>query len=298
MKKSNFLRTLVAAVMVTFSSTAIFAQVTAPGWTGTAPTYGVAFRDSASEVPPQATNIDTVTVGSVMPYMVKSDPQTHQLRQLGALQFSDFDWALGSGGTINTHGAKDSVITVSWGTTAGLYNITVVEKPQAATGFPAFTCPANTQKLPVLLVGRPTLAWNGLSTIGGCNIANTTVNVPVDVKGIGKWTITYDLVYYNLSNVATPITGVTGTDLTATIGSENNKNNGTALTNQTMLSINVPASGVGAHGKYVLTVKSIKDRISTKSGVSSQASDIPSEAYTIVSYPTPTTQPIQHIKNL
>lgn len=297
MKKSNFLRTLVAAVMVTVSSTAIFAQVTAPGWTGTAPTYGVAFRDSSTEVPAQATNIDTVTVGSVMPYMVKGDPIMHQLRQIGALQKSDFNWALSGGGTLTAPAAKDTVITVTWGTAPGLYNITVAESPVAATGFPT-PCAGTSQKLPVRVVARPTVAWNGSTTVGGCNVANTTVGIPVDVTGIGKWVITYDLVYYNLSNVATSITGVTGTDLTATIGLENNKNDGTALTNQTMLSINVPSTGAGAYGKYVLTIKSVKDRISTKSGVSSSTGDYPSGAYTIVSYPAPTTQPIQHIKNL
>lgn len=296
MKTKIFLIATVIGTMSLFSK--LNAQVTAPGWTGTGPGYGVAFRDSSTEVPAQATNIDTVTIGSTMPYMVKGDLNMHQLRQLGALVKSDFAWALSGGGTLNTHAAKDTVVTVSW-STVGSYNLTVLEKPVAATGFPSFSCPGTSQKLPVRVVDRPTVAWyNNDSILGGCSIANSTVKIPVDLKGIGKWTITYDLVYYNLSNVSTVITGVTGTNLTAVLGNQNNKNDGSALSNQTMLSINIPASGSGAYGKYVLTIKSVSDRISTKSGISSKASDIPNTAYKIVSYPAPTTQPIQHIRNL
>lgn len=291
MKTRNLFRTIIIAGMFFIAQQGLKAQVTAPGWTGTGPGYGVAFRDSASEVPAQATNIDSVTIGSTMPYMVKGDLKMHQLRNIGALTFSDFNWNLSGGGTLRNkdasgaQGAKDTVVSVIWNT-AGLFNLTVEEKPVVASG-PAFSCTGTSQKLPIRVLPRPTITWGAGPSANGCNVDGTTITVPYSAAGTGQYTVTYRIHFTPLSGAASDVVASTPVP---------NLGNYTSGTQSFNISYAVPS---GAYGKYEVFIENVTDRISRKSGITtSQAGDIPAAATTFYAYPSPTTQPIQHIKNI
>ncbi|NJK97196.1 MAG: hypothetical protein HC905_21845 [Bacteroidales bacterium] len=156
-------------------------------------------------------SIDTVTVGSIMPYRVTGDINFHALRTQGLFDFSNFNWSL-TGGTAGTNyqlrnntgnaattpGAKDTVISVNW-LLAGSYKVNVQEAPAPATGMPAISCTAGTEEMDVLVVARPTIGWQSANT-GGCNVAGTSVNIPVNLTGTGQYEVTYKIDY-------TPLTG-------------------------------------------------------------------------------------------
>jgi hypothetical protein len=224
--------------------------------------------------------------------MVKGDLKMHQLRNIGALTFSDFTWNVSGGGTLRdksglaAQGAKDTVVTVVWGAAAGLYNLTVVEKPVVVSG-PAFSCTGTSQKLPVRLVARPTAAWGAGASASGCSVDGTTVTIPYSATGTGQYTVTYKIHYTPLSGVASDIVASTAV---ANLG---NYTSGTQTFN---FSYAVPS---GAYGKYDVIIENVTDRISRKSGITtSLAADLPAAATTFYAYPSPTTQPIQHIRNL
>jgi hypothetical protein len=222
------------------------------------------------------------------------------LRRWGALtNKSFFSWTLDAGGTLyNSAGNafvplnnKDTVVLVEW-TSTGSHNLRVTEIPDAT---PAF-CTGTSQLLPIQVLDRPTIKWYGTTTIGGgCNVKGTTVDIPVDLTGIGEWEITYDVTYTDMNNATQTVGTVTGTDKTVNYGNAHDKS---GLSNQNVLSIAIPASGIGTYGKYEIKVTAVSDRISRKSGIESEDSDIPAKVYTVYSYPAPTTQPIQHIKNI
>lgn len=243
-------------------------------------------------------SVDTVTIGSVMPYQVTGDLNFHALRRQGLFDFSNFNWSL-TGGTAGTNyelrdktgnasttpAAKDTVIGVQWITT-GSYQVNVQESPVPASGMPAISCTGSTENLNVLVVARPVLTWPTPANTGGCNVAGTTVNIPVNVAGTGQYEITYKIDYTNLSGTTTTKVA-SGTKVTL-----GNYKPGAQTLNLTYA---IPA---GEYGTYNVTIENLSDRISRKSGVATLAADRPSTTFKIYSYPAPATQPIQHIKNL
>lgn len=239
--------------------------------------------------------IDTVTVGSVMPYRVTGDINFHALRLQGIFDFSNFNWSVtgaasgyqlrnNTGNTGTTPAAKDTVISVNWVET-GTYHVLTTEVPVPATGMPAISCTATANDLQVLVVNRPTAAWPS-TVLGGCNVAGTNVALPVNVTGTGKFDITYKVTYTNLSGETTDFIA----SKTETVG--------TYQGNQTQ--VNLPALSIPAatYGTYTVIIENLSDRISRKSGVPTLNTDIPATNLKVYSYPAPTTQPIQHIKNL
>lgn len=304
MKTKILLAGLAVGILGFFSN--LNAQVTAPNtlWTGTIATS--AFVDSSTEAgtPKPVTNVDTVTIGATMPYYVKGDPNMHMLRQWGAITAkSTYTWSATAAATatINQATTSDSLVTISW-PKAGTYRLSVTENPGAvASGYPAL-CTSVPYAMDVKVLNRPTVTWNGATPVkGGCGVNGNTITVPIDLTGIGQWEVDYTVQYFDLANQEVNVAGITrdASEAAVPMGATSNKNDGSALTNQTLLSITIPAaSAVGAYGKYVITINSISDRISRKSGISSIAADVPAGSYTIYSMPTPTTQPIQHIKNL
>jgi hypothetical protein len=272
MKKSMNLKTLAVALFSTFGIAA-FAQVTAPSWSGNmvSATTGVNTED-------------TVTIGSVMPYQVVGDPNMHLLRSIGVLNKSNFTWAVPIGGTLraisgangSTPAATDTVVSVSW-ESLGAQNIQVTEVPQVVSG-PSFSCTATAQTLNVVVIARPTAALSSASA-SGCSVAGTTVTIPYTLTGKSPFKVTYRIAYTSLSGTTTDVV----TSNTITVAGSGD------------LSY---AVGASAYGKYDVYISAVSDRISEKSGVLSQAADLPSAPLTFYAYPTPATQPIKHVKNL
>jgi len=277
MKIINVIRTIAIATTSFLLCGSLSAQVT-----GTGPLVAPAGNDVS----------DSVTIGSTMPYQVTGDITMHDLISQGALTASHFTWTVPTGGTLhNSLGigaplATDTSVSVNW-TALGAQTVTTTEVPQAALGHPAFTCVANTQTLNVTVLTRPTIVWNGVSPAGGCGVAGTTVNIPITLNGTGQFQIYYKIQYETLAGViSTPV------DNSVTPFTTGTYQNGTQNINLTYA---IPA---GNYGTYTVMVNQIADRISTKSGILSQATDIPAANYVIYSYPTPVTSPITHIKNL
>jgi hypothetical protein len=279
MKTSNLIKSLAFVASTILLGASLNAQVT-----GTGPLVAPAGNDVT----------DSVTLGSTMPYRVTGDINIHALENLGVLTASQFTWTVPTGGTLlNSTGntgttplPTDTSVSVNW-TALGTQTITTTEVPQPAGGQPAFTCTANTQTLNVAVLARPTAAWNTPGPAGGCNIAGTTVTIPVNLKGTGQFNVYYKIVFTPLSGA--PVTVVDQTALPLVVGSF--QNGGQSVN----LSYSIPAA---TYGTYTVTITKISDRISVKSGVLSQASDIPGTNYIVYSYPTPQTGPINHIKNL
>ncbi len=279
MKTVKIIKSISLVTSFAFFSLTLSAQVTGTG---------------ALNPPTGDNTIDSVTIGSTMPYQVTGDINMHALRSLGVLNASNFTWNVPTGGTLlNSTGNSgttplptDTTVSVNW-TVLGTQTITTTEVPQAALGQPAFSCTANTQTLNVAVVARPTITWNGTSPAGGCNIAGTTINIPVTLTGTGQFNIYYKIVFTPLSGA--PSTPVDFTAVPYTVGNYQNGNQNVNLTYA------IPAA---SYGTYTVSVTKISDRISVKSGIASQASDIPATNYIVYSYPTPVTGPINHIKNL
>jgi hypothetical protein len=275
MKTSNLIKSIAFAVSAILLGGSLNAQTLATG----------------IFVPTAAGNnaTDTVTTGSYMPYQVTGDIHMHELESLGILNPSHFTWTVTAGGTLlNSTGsgapiATDTFVYVNWNT-IGNQTITTTEVPQPVSG-PAY-CPGNTQPTPVVVLARPTAAWTAIVQGGGCNVAGTTVNFPVNVTGTGQFNLYYTVLY-------TPLTGTPVSVNDSTIAA------GTYQSAAQSLNINylIPAA---TYGTYTFTITGISDRISRKSFVPSQASDIPDPTthYIVYSYPTPSTGPINHIKNL
>lgn len=277
MKINNIFKSIAITASVIMMGGSLSAQVT-----GTGPL-----------VPPAGNDVvDSVTIGSTMPYQVTGDITMHDLITQGVLTPSHFNWTVPTGGTLhNSLGvgsplATDTTVSVNW-TSLGVQTVTTTEVPQAASGQPAFTCVANTQTLNILVLNRPTIVWNAVSPAGGCGVAGTTVNIPITLNGTGQFNIYYKIEFTPLAGVQT--TPVDYSVVPFTVGTYQN---GSQSIN---LSYAVPAA---SYGTYTVVVSQIADRISEKSGVPSQASDIPAANYVIYSYPTPVTGPINHIKNL
>lgn len=241
--------------------------------------------------------VDTVTVGSVMPYQVSGDVNFHALRKQSLFDFSDFTWSL-SGGTAGTDydlrnlsgnassspAAKDTTVSVKWLKT-GPFKVNVQEKPVPATGMPAISCNADVEEMDVLVVARPTLAFPASAMTGGCGVAGTTVNIPVNVTGTGQYDVTYSIDY-------TPLTGSGSNKVTSKLVTIGSYQPGAQSLN---LTYDVTA---GEYGVYTVTIEKLSDRISRKSGVATLATDIPSTTFKIYSYPAPNTNPVTHIRNL
>jgi hypothetical protein len=279
MKKIQLIRTIATAAVFAVAGMSAFAQITAPaGWAVIAPT--------GNDV------TDTVTVGSIMPYRVTGDINMHALRAQGAVKVSHFTKVISANGTIalpdgsaGTPALTDTLFTVKWNTAGTSESVKVTEVSQSLTG--TDLCTGTTETLPIVVVNRPTVAWNVAANPKiGCSLDNNVAfNIPISVTGTGQWDVDYKIDY-------TPITGLpTSAVNTVTIGGWQNFSAAQTLN----LSYTIP---VGATGTYTFTITKITDRISRKSGITSVATDLPATTYKIFALPTPTTGKIQHIKNL
>ncbi len=274
MKKPTILKSIATFVLILVAGVAVKAQVTGTG----------------ALVSPVGSELkDTVTIGSVMPYQVSGDVNMHQLRNWGVLNASNYTKLISAGGTIHNSlgtgspAASDSAFSVTW-SSLGAQTVSVTEVPQVISG-PAY-CTANTETLDVVVINRPKAVW-GTAPSSGCGVAGTTVSIPYTATGTGKFTVTYRIKYTTLTGTSTD---VVNSNAVANLG---NNSTGSQSLN---FSYSVPA---GAYGQYEVFIENISDRISRKSGVATIATtDYPVTALSFYAYPTPTTQPIRHIKNL
>ena len=179
---------------------------------------------------------------------------------------------------------NDSSISIQWIKT-GKYTIRVNEKSMPKPGITTCDKGSDIQTLDIVVADRPTVAWDGPTLKGGCGMDNATQYVPLLLKGSKEITITYTLDF-------TPQTGTVTTLANQSVNFTVTKNDDTTSGS---IPITIPQ---GNYGKYEITITAITDKISSKCGISSQPSDIPSSKYTLAVFPMLESTPIKFVKEL
>ncbi len=220
---------------------------------------------------------DSVMVSSKMKYFVAPDKfynKTYYDQNVytnTSITTSNFVWTIPSAiGTLNAYENKNTTntspyVTIEW-TAEGQGDITIVEKP-VITGL-SVTCDGEPNTIPVTVIPKPNVMFglkDGTRTAAECatfdpNEADGSGNeypifdfplIPAStatgavISKANKVVITYSI---------TKDDGTEGGDQTVTLASAN------AATGQLSLKFN-------DFGKYVVTIKSITDRIATKCGI-------------------------------
>lgn len=227
--------------------------------------------------------VDSVTIGSLMQYEVTPDAT---IAGMANMYNSHFEWVISGSNTpeeadsASTGLYTQSTITVRWAGSAG-DNPTVSVAENSRPYFGTGCADATPETQSVLLLAKPTAAWNGATTGGGCNV--TTYDIDVDVSGVGPWIIDYTV--SKDGGAAAPKTS-------AAIGSASDKGSNT-------ITLPLDASHFSGVGVYTVNITAISDRISRKSiDAADLSGSLPGTAYTIGINPTPNTGTIRHIQNL
>jgi hypothetical protein len=243
--------------------------------------------------------IDTVTVGSRMGYQVTPDATIAAMTTI--MDPSVFKWTFSNSASVRK--ADGSGVATATTSPAGYFNennisavmptstgdITLkaiersIPKADATLG-----CEGNEQSLTIRVIAKAKIDFTGTLTKGSCSAAD--YSLPLSLTGFGPWKISYTISF----NSGAPVT------YNVTIGAISNKPGTTPLTT---LTLDIPtaqlSSGVGS---YTVTLTNVLDRFADKSLdktlVAATATELPSSPFNLYIYPTPTTSPIQHIRNL
>jgi len=260
---------------------------------------------------------DTVTTGSNARYMVARDP----LVNTALFNSSGFNWAntggntftligggvvpaTGGSGAHTPDGSSDSnrVAMIITGAAGSSFNVTTqeVSRPKVGSG-----CVGAITSQVVKVVALPVLASYGANN-GSC-AAPAPLEVPVKLTGYGKYDVTLNVKAFTLVGVAiNPAAGV-NLDLSLQDNvqtTETARADSFAIPMATLTAANnatLPASCY-----FVITITDLQDRISEKTNgfnwlthsneLANSQVGVGSWKYYV--YPTPTTQPIQHIQNM
>jgi len=246
---------------------------------------------------------DSVTVGSRAGYQVSPDPTIVALSAI--MNPSIYKWVFSnaapirkSDGTLDTDLSplnvgfySDTAISAIMPAAPSTITVSVMERsqPKAGTG-----CDGNTQTLNLDVLPRGTIAFTTLSD-GACSAQ--PFNIPVNLTGFGPWIVEYSITYTTFAGVSSPAVNYTIAGANAaTLGTVANHG-------ATSLNLVIPAIQLNSGlGTYAVNIINVFDRFSMKSLdltlVASQAGDKPAVPFDIFVYPTPTTSPIKHVKNL
>jgi len=237
--------------------------------------------------------VDTATIGSKMIYEVDPDPAIAADANMNASRFDwfftdDVDATITAGITLDetpsggSYAESQINVTFDGGTYGAGTSIKVktaeVSQPLFGTG-----CSGNEQEIDIFFVAVPTVTLaNGSG--GGCGI--TSASVPLSVNGYGPFEVSFTVTHTDAGGSNTVH------NYQETIGVVSDK--GASSLN---LVLNTTDHLVDGTGIYEVVVDDITDRFSQKSQVAI-AGGVTSGTYTIGINPTPTTQPIRHIRNL
>ena len=231
--------------------------------------------------------IDTVTVGSKMPYAVDASITPDAL-----MNASQFDWFVTDNtDAVTTTGftvdetkdggtgyyTSDSV-NINWTAAAGTQfkvKVAEVSMPKFGTG-----CAGSTEELAVEVVALPSIDFQNASG-GGC--ALTTFDIPLNLTGYGPWTVEFTVEKNSSGSPATH---------TSKKGSLSTK--GTVTT----LNLTLDNTHLSGTGLYEVVITKIFDRISTKSLTELNGTLPGTNLFTLGINPTPVTEPIRHLENV
>ena len=231
-------------------------------------------------------SIDSVTVGSRMPYRVA--PQDNVPTGLTV----QCKWLFSNGAPIQSlagatlTGVDDyydgvNEISVVMPTATG--DITINTNVRYMMGTTPLCATATDNTYAVRVVPRPTISWAETPVpIVAC--VATPVTIPVTVTGYRQFEVEYTVEYWSTFDKS---------------GSSTTNSEWVVLTGNQLI---FPETMFPATGVYEISITNITDRISRKSLdmslVAAQSSDLPGGAYTVMIIPAPTTNPLQHIKNM
>jgi hypothetical protein len=284
MKTSIFKSSIFAAVFALLSSVALAQNLP------DASKY-VKFKTDAG----YRERIDTVTVGSRMPYRMAGDADIAALVTAGVMNTSLFKWVFspaitikspdGTGnpavnGTYANYYAVKEISAVMPSSTQ-LITLTVNERsmPKIGTG-----CEGTDSTWSIQVVAKPTLHWPATKELGGC-VAEAVV-IPLTLTGYSQWEVTYDVLYTAYTSSATP----------SAIKSNE------VLTVSSVKELTLAATIFTQPGKYEVRITKLSDRISRKSLdeiIAVAGTDIPAatDMFTVNIYPAPKTQILEHVRN-
>jgi len=245
-------------------------------------TYWTDFFTNAGET------IDSVTVGSRMPYNVtEQTPVTgltfeYKWTFSTALTVQDFD-----GNNLTNKGGSnyydENEISVVMPSSTGDITITtnvrsLVGGNQLCTGFDS--------TYTIRVLPRPTIKWDATTPVVGCARQAVSIDLTL-LTGNSQFEVEYAISYYDTFDKSGGITS-TSSDWVV-------------LTSDDSLDFPATAFDEG-EGLYEIEITNITDRISRKSLdmslVAAQTADLPDDAFKVYIYPAPTTNPLQHIRNM
>jgi hypothetical protein len=235
--------------------------------------------------------VDSVVVGSTMPYAVTPDATIAAMTSV--MNPSQFRWMMtDESDNVVTTGftiaetpaaglyAEDS-INVTWTGAAGsTYKVKTTEVSQPKYGA---SCDGNITELFVEVLDVPSVGLNGSGPFqsSGCGLTGDTISV--DVSGIGPWDVTFSVEF---DDNGSP------TEFTETIGSIGM--NGSFTLDLVLNDVNHLTNG---SGKYDVNLINVVDRISSKSLTNVPGTVKTTGEYVIGIYPAPNTGAIRHINN-
>jgi hypothetical protein len=234
-------------------------------------------------------SIDSVTVGSRMPYKVDAQPT------VAITDYSfEYKWlfspaltvqSLAGAGLTGNSGYYDSnEISVVVPATAG--DITVSTNVRSMyNGVELCTAEATDVTNTIRVLPRPTVQWTSNQPVVGCVAAD--VNIPVTLTGQKQFEIEYIIDYYDKWDKSGGLTSSSSSAYMVVPA------NGI---------LTFPASTFVANGLYEIRITGITDRISRKSLdmslVASVPADLPASPFQVNVVPAPVTNPLQHVKNI
>jgi hypothetical protein len=243
-----------------------------------------------------AESVDTVTVGSRMPYYVA--PQT----AISGLDF-EYKWLFSPALTILNYAGnanaqagnsaapgyyKENEISVVMPASPGA--ITVNTNVQWVSGTTVSCPPGSDDAYSIQVVPAPTMIWKNTPEITQCSPVAADVPVDIQLTGYGQWLVNYNIVKSDLDG-NNPGTANNKTD--RPIGAAKDNVGLTATDFQLM----IDQGDFSGPGLYTITVTQLTDRISRKS-LDLVNGTLPTSTFVIKVYPTPTTNKLQHVKNM
>lgn len=221
---------------------------------------------NSSDVTTTAENTDSVTVGAVLKYWAQPDASV-------ANPANTYAWTITPALGSQTGGSPTNLATITFGATPGTGTIQVIET--ASTG-----CAGSTTTINVQSIAAP-------------NVTNATFSSIACPTGVPPYTVAGPTATLTITTSVSGAKGVVvNYDLTGPAGF-------TSLTNQTANLGNgnqIDLTGVNLNqpGTYTLKINTVVDRISTKSGITTNVGS----SYTFVVNRAPVTGPIYHLPNM
>ena len=229
-------------------------------------------------------SVDSVTVGSRMPYMVTAQTGvpaglTAQYKWLfsPAIVIQNLDGSALTNTTDNYYTTNQiSVVFPSLG------DVTISTNVRYWTGTTDLCAAAVDADNTIRVIPRPTITWTA-GEVAGC--VAMPVTIPVTVTGYKQFEVNYTITHY--------------TEFDKSDTSPATTDAWVVLTGNSLI---FPAATFPATGIYDIKITNITDRISRKSLdmdlVKAQATDLPTGVYSVKIYPAPQTNPLLHIKNM